>query len=192
MAIVLSITLFIYITKLKFTYEFENQIPWDRSLTKMNNSQIQELYNNTAIPNLNCDMVHPYCVSDEDCHNMCHTSDFRCIQHKCLKQRSNITQTTNCDAKKGGVDVIDIAGESVCLCTQPMFYIGDKCSVLNPTLRNHATIAEDWDARLHTPSLEFIKCKEPDYKPIKLRNFFACVHPNIYRTLSNLYPTDNR
>lgn len=193
MAVVLSITLFIYVTKLKYSYELDAKVPWSRSLGTLNPFEINQLYENNKVPNtLDCRFIKPYCTSDADCQKSCRSDDYKCIQHQCVDQRaSNASPTSTCDARKGGVVVNTIEGEPFCLCSQPLFYVGPECSDLNPTLEGQATISDDWDGRLHDADTTYIQCSRDGFIPMRVRNFFMCVHPTIHDTLTKIYPFDN-
>lgn len=193
MAVVLSITLFIYVTKLKYTYELDAKVPWNRTLGTLNTYEINQLYENNKVPNtLDCRFIKPYCTSDTDCENTCKSHDYKCIQHQCVNQRApNNTTTSKCNARTGGITVTTIEGEPFCLCSQPLFYVGPECRDLNSTLKGEAVISDDWDSRLHDVDTKYIRCTRDGFLPMRLRNFFMCVHPTLYDTLAKIYPFEN-
>lgn len=199
-ALVLSVTLFIYVSKLKFTYEIEyNGLPWNRQ-TSLSTNDVIELFNNRVrdlkLDKVNCNSVAPYCTRDEDCRQVCEKSegDFVCSHHSCVSSSGGGGGggggVKDCHIKKGGIAVTTLDGDSYCVCTKPKFYVGDTCDTLNPLLARYGTVSKAFDGRFNEEDAKYVICEDlgdADNVPISINGYIMCVDKKIVPYLKHLY-----
>lgn len=169
MAIVLSLTLFIYISKLKFSFDLKN-IPWSRKIHALPIGHVFEI--NKDKPDCNRKMVT--CHQDQDCVDTC-GQNFKCINQECFRPQAE--NNIQCDAKKGGIRVMTTFGEAECICTKSLFYVGSACNEVNPYINSIATISDEFDGRYHETLPEFLKCKDKNTEPVSVGHSIACLSP---------------
>lgn len=173
MGLVLSVTLFIYVSKLNFTYDKKN-VPWSRKIPFL---PVGFVLQNRQEKISDCKKHHIVCHGNSDC-EVC-GSDFKCVNQQCIKPFDKVT--VSCDHKKGGIATRNVFGEEVCYCSVPQFYVGEDCSEVNPDLEKIAFIDPDFDARTHTPGTEYITCLDENLSPVKWGHSFGCVGKSIIR-----------
>lgn len=143
-------------------------LPWKRN-THLTTDEVKRLYAVEQSPN--CYAIQQYCTSDADC-SKCKGS-FHCRHHVCTSDAVDPNQpTVECNAKHGGVKYVDIQGNANCVCTRPLFYVGEACNSKNPNL--NGDISDDFDGRFHSESEQFLICPEGKV-PLKLANSIGCV-----------------
>lgn len=176
-AIVLFVTLIIYIQKIKFSYDIK-ETPWNRSLGN-HSVKLGQMFHieNDSSRKHDCDVVKQFCYSDKDCKSVCKQSNYSCINQQC-RPKYEPPPSHACEAKKGGLLVKGLDDAPICLCTASIFYQGENCSEKNPLLES-MDIDETFDARYSQPSEKFLKCKNSNFQPFKIGNSFHCLAPDI-------------
>lgn len=177
-SIVLSITLYVYVSKLKFSFSVKD-IPWNRFLdTSLSFSS--KFSQNEKI---DCNRLTKYCKSNIDCVNGCETLGYECINQQCHRPIKIVEKVKNCNPKNGGISVIE-NGEHSCLCTKPLFYYGEECDKKNPTLIGD--IDPSFDGLVNETTPEFVKCKE-NLVAFKIGESIECIDPYLINILNLIY-----
>lgn len=184
MAIVLSLTLFIYINKIKFTYDLD-KIPWNRHIDLLKTpQQVISLILETKHAPVNCNVVSLYCMNDSDCAGRCNNPEFKCLGQKCEIKKEIEGDPINCNSKNGGVQI----GLNTCLCTKPLFYVGERCEKLNPVLvKQRATISPNFEGTLDDEDIKFVQCIDETQSPHRFGHVIVCVNKKIADRIKNHY-----
>lgn len=170
-AIVLFVTLVIYVQKLKFTYDID-RLPWNREVYDSATHigfRLHAGHDTVA----DCDVVSTLCYNDADC-DRCSTKGYKCLNQECRRPFVPNKPHNNCDARKGGVEANLINGEPTCICTAPSFYVGPECDEKNPMLQD-MKISADFDAHKHKPDVRFLECDNERFRPFRVGNSFHCL-----------------
>lgn len=185
-SLILSLTLFIYISKLKFTYE-DFDLPWNRQTFLKYKMDVLKFYNNNLKEKRDCNKYLTYCVSNDDCKNLCTINEFQCVNQECIIPYDKNSKI-NCNKRKGGIMMKSITNEEVCICTRPLFYNGKNCDEVNVNItENGINISSKYDALINKESINFLICKDPSQIPVKLNHSFTCVPPLLQKIIHNLY-----
>lgn len=165
-----------------------NGLPWNRE-TELSAKQVYEFYtfDEMTTEKVDCTRVGPYCKSENDCDTTC-GSEYSCVYHKCIK-KNDPTPEIECSKDNGGIVLKTIDGDTYCYCTKSSFYIGPKCKDKNPLLKD-ISVNSSFDGRINDERVKYVTCDDGALRPIMIREYILCVHPDTVDSFKHMYIVD--